>query len=489
MVSIRVSALEYVQKISDGEFTAEEFLSGIFSRIRQVEPKLHAYLHVEREEAALAQAREVDRKIRSGQRAGLCAGMPVSVKDNICIRGWRTTCGSRMLEGFVAPYDATVISRLRAEDAIVVAKANMDEFAMGLTTEFSAFGPSRNPWNAEYVPGGSSGGSAVATAAFECAASLGSDTGGSVRNPASFCSVVGYKPTYGLVSRYGLVSYANSIEQIGPITRTVSDAAFLLGVIAGYDENDHTTIDPGDPDYLGGIEDGVDGLRVGVIREMTTGAGVDPQVETATRKAVRDMEGAGAFCEDVSLKTVKYSVPSYYVIVSTEAQSNLARYDNLRYGYDLPLEGYELNSYVEEARSRFGPEVARRMIVGGYVSSAGQAGRYYLKALKVQSRLAREMAEVFSLYDVLVAPTVPSLPFRLGEKSDDPVGLFMMDVNTVTANMTGRPAVSVPYAVSREGLPIGVQIMADSANDKMLLKAARALEKKKRAPSVPEVPI
>lgn len=489
MTTIRVSALEYIQKVSDGEFTVEEFTSETLGRIKNTEPKLHAFLHIDDEQRIIRRAKEIDRKIKLGQKVGKCMGMPIAIKDNICIKGMATTCGSKMLEKFIPPYDATAVSRLNAKDAAIIAKTNMDEFAMGLTTEFSAFGPSRNPWNTDYVPGGSSGGSAVATAAFECVASLGSDTGGSVRNPASFCSVVGYKPTYGLVSRYGLVSYANSIEQIGPIARTVSDVAFLLNVIAGYDSNDGTTINNTDAaaDYLDGIDDGIEGLRVGIIQEMTNGNGIDSQVTRAAKHAIRDMERAGAACEEVSLGMIKYSVPSYYTITAAEAESNLARYDNLRYGYDLSLEGYEFNSYVKEARSRFGPEVARRMILGGYVSAAGHSGRYYLKAQKVQSKLTREVTEAFGTYDILISPTVPIPPFKIGEKIDDPVELFMVDLNTVTANMTGKPAISVPYAMSDDALPIGIQMMADRLNDKLLLKAARTLEKQR--PPLAEVRI
>ena len=519
---LRVSALEYIRKVEDGEFTAEEFAAETLRRIRGAEPRIHAYLHVEDESRVLEQARAVDRGLRSGRPpqpggAGRCMGMPMSIKDNICVRGARTTCGSRMLEEYVSPYDSTAVSRLRSEGALIIAKANMDEFAMGLTTEFSAFGPSRNPWNEEYVPGGSSGGSAAATAALECVASLGSDTGGSVRNPASFCSVVGYKPTYGLISRYGLVSYANSIEQIGPIARTVSDVAFLLEIIAGYDPHDGTTIRPvpdaaGGPDgdsthsdivksaaadvdcpesdaaagFLAGIDDGIEGMRIGVVGEMSYADSVDAQVARAARGAVRDLESAGAECGEVSLDMIKYSVPAYYTITAAEAQSNLARYDNIRYGYERPLEGYEFNSYVEEARSMLGPEVARRMIVGGYVASAGHSGKYYLKAQQVQQALSRELRDAFCSYDILISPTVPVLPFKLGEKIDDPVALFMVDMNTVTANLTHVPAISVPYAMSGEGLPIGIQMMAGYLQDKKLLRAARALESRASLPEVPD---
>ena len=319
--------------------------------------------------------------------------------------------------------------------------------------------------------------------AFECVASLGSDTGGSVRNPASFCSAVGYKPTYGLISRYGLISYANSIEQIGPVTRTVKDTAFLLNMITGLDPNDNTTVDNKNEDYLSGIDSGVEGKKIGIIKEMMA-EGTDPAVVSATKDAVSKLEGLGAICEEVSLDMVKYSVAAYYTITATEAGSNLARYDNLRYGYDFSVEGYEFNSYIQKARKNFGPEVTRRMIIGGFVPSAGHAGKYFLKALKVKSKLTKEINEAFKNYDLLIAPTVPILPFKLGEKIDDPVALFLVDINTVTANLTGKPAISVPFAVSN-GLPIGIQLLADSMNDKMLLQAAHALEQTVKLPEVP----
>jgi aspartyl-tRNA(Asn)/glutamyl-tRNA(Gln) amidotransferase subunit A len=388
-----------------------------------------------------------------------------------------------MLENFVAPYDATVITKLKEQDAVFIGKVNLDEFAMGLTTEFSAFGPSKNPWNLEYVPGGSSGGSAVSVSAFECIASLGSDTGGSVRNPASFCSTVGYKPTYGLISRYGLISYSNSIEQIGPLTRTVKDAAFMLNIVSGLDVNDNTTRDNKNEDYLSEIDSGIEGKKIGIIKEMI-GEGTDPAVLSATKDAIAKLESLGAICEEISLDMVKYSVAAYYTITATEAGSNLARYDNLRYGYDFSVEGYEFNSYIAKARKKFGPEVTRRMIIGGFVPSAGQAGKYFLKAMKVKSKLTKEVDEAFKKYDLLIAPTVPILPFKIGEKIDDPVSLFLVDINTVTANLTGKPAISIPFAISN-GLPIGVQLLANSMNDKLLLQAAHALEKTVKLPEVP----
>ena len=481
-MNLKISALEYVHEIQNGNISAEDYVAKTLERIQSIDDKLHAFLSVN--EKAVEQAQQIDKKIKSGDKVGACFGMPISIKDNLCIKGSKTTCASKMLEDFVAPYDATVITRLKQQDAIFVGKVNMDEFAMGLTTEFSAFGPSSNPWNTDYVPGGSSGGSAVSVSAFECVASLGSDTGGSVRNPASFCSVVGYKPTYGLISRYGLISYSNSIEQIGPLTRTVKDTAFMLNMISGLDSNDNTTINNQDQDYLSGIDSGIEGKKIGIIKEML-GDGTSAEVLSATKEAISRMESLGAICEEISLDMVKYSVAAYYTITATEAGSNLARYDNLRYGYDFSVEGYEFNSYITKARQNFGPEVSRRIIIGGFVPSSGQAGKYFLKALKVKSKLTREISETFKKFDLLIAPTVPVLPFKKGEKIDDPVALFQVDINTVTANLTGRPSISVPFAMSN-GLPIGMQLIADSNQDKLLLQAAHALE---QTVTLPEVPI
>lgn len=480
-MSIKISALQYVREIKSGNLSAEDFISKTMDRIQKIDDTLHAFLSLN--EKAVDQAREIDKKIKSGEKIGQCFGMPISIKDNICIKDTKTTCASKMLENFVAPYDATVITKLKQQDAIFVGKVNLDEFAMGLSTEFSAYGPSKNPWNTDYVPGGSSGGSAVSVSAFECVASLGSDTGGSVRNPASFCSTVGYKPTYGLISRYGLISYANSIEQIGPLTRTVEDAAFMLNLISGQDSNDNTTVDNKNEDYLKDIDSGIEGKKIGIIKEMI-GEGIDPTVLSATRDAISKLEGLGAICEEISLDMVKYSVAAYYTITATEAGSNLARYDNLRYGYDFSVEGYEFNSYIEKARKKLGPEVTRRMILGGFVPSAGHAGKYFLKALKVKSKLTRQINEAFEKFDLLISPTVPILPFRIGEKINDPVALFLVDINTVTANLTGKPAISIPYSMSN-GLPIGMQLIANSMNDKLLLQAAYALEKTVKLPEVP----
>ena len=480
-MSLAISAIKYVNEIKNGNLTAEEFISKTFERIKKIDDNLHAYLSLN--DNAIEQARQIDKRIKAKENVGVCLGMPISIKDNICVKGTKTTCGSKVLEDFVAPYDATVITKLKAEDAIIIGKTNLDEFAMGLTTEFSAYGPSKNPWNTEYVPGGSSGGSAVAVSAQECIASLGSDTGGSVRNPASFCSIVGFKPTYGLISRYGLISYSNSIEQIGPMTRTVEDNAFLLNIISGLDPNDNTTVDNKNVDYLSDIDAGVEGKKIGIISEMTKG--IDNDVSSATNDAVSQFEKLGAKIDEISLEMVEYSVASYYTITATEAGSNLARYDNLRYGFDFDLEGYEFNSYITKARKNFGPEVTRRMILGGFVPSAGHAGKYFLKALKVKNKLTAEINEVFKKVDLLIAPTVPILPFKLGEKVNDPVALFLVDINTVTANLTGKPSISVPFQITN-GLPIGIQILGKPMEDKLVLQAAHALEK---TTDLPEVPI
>ncbi len=480
-MDLGISALKYIENIKSGNFTVEEFVLKTMERIQKVDSELHAFLSIN--EQAVDQARIIDKKIKSNEDLGTCIGMPISIKDNICVKGTKTTCASKMLENFVAPYDATVISKLKSEDAIIIGKTNLDEFAMGLSTEFSAFGPSKNPWNTEYVPGGSSGGSAVSVSAFECITSLGSDTGGSVRNPASFCSVVGFKPTYGLISRYGLISYSNSIEQIGPLTRTVEDTAFLLNVITGKDPRDNTTVDNQNEDYLKDIDSGVEGKKIGIIKEMTQ-EGVDKQVSSATKKAISNLEGQGAKFEEISLDMVKYSVAAYYTITSTEAGSNLARYDNLRYGFDFDIEGYEFNSYISKARKNFGPEVTRRLILGGFVPSAGYAGRYFLKALKVKSKLTAEVNEALKKVDMLIAPTVPILPFKMGEKIDDPVALFLVDSNTVTSNLTEKPSISVPFEISH-GLPIGIQLMAKPMQDKMLLQAAYALQSTVKLPEIP----
>jgi aspartyl-tRNA(Asn)/glutamyl-tRNA(Gln) amidotransferase subunit A len=473
-----LDARQAASGIKNREFSAEEYVCQLLERIEKVEPKVNAFVTVSRE--AVDRARAIDKKIRDDGQAGPLAGVAVGIKDNICTKGIRTTCASKMLEAYIPPYDATVVKRLKDADAIVIGKSNLDEFAMGSTTEFSRHGTTRNPWDISRVPGGSSGGSAASVAALECTVSLGSDTGGSVRCPASFCSAVGFKPTYGLISRYGLVSYANSLEQIGPLGRTVQDVVSVLNIIAGTDENDHTTAG-GKPEYSLHERKGV---RVGLVKEFIEGA--DPAVAKIIHRAVDTMTEQGCRCEEVSIASVQYALASYYTIATAEASSNLARYDNVRYGFDMSPEGYEWNSYFAEARSNFGEEVKRRIIVGSYVLSSGYYGKYYLKAQQVRSLLKRELKVLFKKYDVLIGPTMPILPFKIGEKIDDPLKMYLVDIDTVVANLAGMPAVSVPAGFA-DGLPVGLQIMADEFQEQTMLDAAYLFEqaaKVKRSPDL-----
>ena len=475
-----LEAGQVVQGIKNKEFSAEEYISQLFERIEKVEPKVNAFVTLNKEEG-LDRARRLDKKIRDGEQSGPLAGVALSIKDNICTKGMKTTCSSKMLESYIPAYDATVIKRLMAAGAIIIGKANLDEFAMGSTTEFSRHGPTRNPWDISRVSGGSSGGSAASVAALECTASLGSDTGGSVRCPASFCSVVGLKPTYGLVSRFGLVSYANSLEQIGPVGRTVSDVVSILNVIAGSDENDHTTINSNKPTYS--LQERK-GLRAGLVMEFTEGA--DPGVSKMIYNAADTLEKQGCKCEEASLPSVQYALASYYTIATAEASSNLARYDNIRYGFDMNPEGYEWNSYFAKARSNFGEEAKRRIIVGSYVLSSGYYGKYYLKAHQVRSLLKHEMETLFKRYDVLIGPTMPILPFKIGERIDDPLKMYLVDIDTVVANLTGMPAISVPAGFA-DGLPVGLQIMADQFAEQTMLDIAYLFEQAAKAQRSPEL--
>ena len=482
-MNLGISATEFVSQAKAGTISVEEFVAKTLDRIKLVEDKIHAFITVDSQNA-LAKAKEIDKKIKSKDKLGSCFGMPISIKDNICTAGLKTTCASKMLENFISPYDATVVARLKSEDAIIVGKVNLDEFAMGSTTEFSYFGASRNPWNTDYVPGGSSGGSGVSVSAQECLASLGSDTGGSVRSPASFCSVVGMKPTYGLISRYGLVSFANSIEQVGPMARTVEDVAFLLNIISGYDIHDNTTVKNEHVDYTKDISSGISGKKIGIITQMI-GEGVDKEIVSATNNAIAKLQGLGAECIPISLDGVEHSVAAYYTIATAEASSNLSRYDNLRYGFDFGTEGYEFKAFISKARSNFGPEVTRRMLLGAFVLSAGYYGKYYLKAQKVRAMIKSQLDEAFKKVDFLLSPTMPILPFKFGEKIDDPLKMYLTDINTIMANLSGIPAISVPFAISNSGLPIGIQLFTKSFEEKKLLQAAYALQETTNLPEVP----
>jgi aspartyl-tRNA(Asn)/glutamyl-tRNA(Gln) amidotransferase subunit A len=463
-----------IDEVTDGirnqHFSAEEYVSQILERIEKLDVDIKAFVSVNTE-GAMESARRIDSKIRKGENVGHLAGITVGIKDNISTKGLRTTCASRVLADYVPPYDATVIRKLKECDAIVIGKLNLDEFAMGSTTEFSNFGPTRNPWNLDYVTGGSSGGSAAAVAAAECTASLGSDTGGSVRCPASFCSVVGFKPTYGSVSRYGLIAYSNSLEQIGPIARTVSGVVRLMNVISGVDPNDDTTRTVASP-YS--VEAARNHLRIALLNNLTVNA--QPEVSKCIYSAMDTLSSAGCVCEEITLDSLEYALASYYVIAMAEASSNLARYDNIRYGFNMDPEGYEWNSYFAKVRSNFGEEVKRRIIVGTYVLSSGYYGRYYLKAQKVRALLRREFKSLYSKYDVIIAPTMPILPFRIGEKIGDPIKIYYMDIDTVVSNLTGMPAISIPAGFSN-GLPIGLQIMSDEFQEQKIFDAALLFER------------
>ena len=467
-----LTAEQIVKGVKNRDFSAEEYISQILERIEKIDRRINAFTIVD-DNGALKKARSIDKKIRDGEdekNIGSLAGVAVGIKDNICTSGLKTTCASKMLEDYVSPYDATVIKKLKDSDAIIVGKLNLDEFAMGSTTEFSTYGATRNPWNVNYVAGGSSGGSAASVAALECAVSLGSDTGGSVRCPASFCSVVGMKPTYGRVSRFGLISYANSLEQIGPIGKTVSDTIMVMNSIAGMDDNDQTTLNNEAQKYT---PQSKRNIRVGLVKELVEGT--EPEISRCIYSAMDLFSRSDCKCEETSMKSIEFALASYYTIAMAEASSNLARYDNIRYGFDSSPDSYEWNTYFAKVRSKFGEEVKRRIIIGTYVLSSGYYGKYYLKAQQVRTKLKEELSSLYKKYDVLIAPTMPVLPFKFGEKIDDPLKMYMIDIDTVIANLTGIPAISVPAGFSKD-LPIGLQIMADELQEQTLFEVASLFE-------------
>jgi len=470
-----LTAAEVSEGIQNQDISAEEYLSSIFERIERIEKKIHGFITILKDEA-LKRAREIDRKAHKKEALGCLAGVAVSVKDNICTKGIRTTCSSRMLEKFVPPYDATVIEKLKAADAIILGKTNMDEFAMGTTTETSYFGVTRNPWNLKKVPGGSSGGSAATVIAEEATVALGSDTGGSIRCPASFCSDVGLKPTYGLVSRYGLISYANSLEQIGPLAKTVRDCALLLSVISGHDNRDSTSLNFVHDDYLACLRDDVKNLKIGLPREFFE-EGIEENVKSSVLKAADKFEELGASCCEISLPTMRYGLAAYYIIAMSEASSNLARYDGLRYGYrDKNDDGDFDTVFSRNRRIGFGAEVRRRIILGTYALSAGYFEQYYMKALRIRTLIRRDFEKAFKHVDVIIGPTMPTLPFDIGERIDDPLKLYMCDILTVPANLTGYPAMSIPCGF-RNGLPVGLQIIGRPFDEGTLLRVAYTFER------------
>ncbi len=455
------------------QVSSVELTKACLERIKQVESKVRAFVTVT-EELALSQARKADELIATGKASPL-TGIPALIKDNICIKGVRTTCSSKMLENFVPPYNATVIERLNAAGVVVIGKANMDEFAMGSSTENSAFFTTHNPWDLERVPGGSSGGSAAGVAAGEAIYALGSDTGGSIRQPAGFCSVTGLKPTYGLVSRYGLVAFASSLDQIGPLTQDVTDCALIMNAIAGHDTCDSTSAPRAIPDYTKCLRDGVKGLRLGVPKEYFV-KGMQAEVETAIKAAIKKLEEQGAIIDwEVSLPHTPYVLAVYYILAPSEASANLARYNGVKYGYSCQ-EADDVWDAMEKTRQYgFGAEVKRRIMLGTYALSAGYYDAYYLKAQKVRTLIRREYDEAFSRYDALITPTSPTVPFKIGEKTADPVQMYLSDVCTLPINIAGVPAISIPAGFA-DGLPIGMQIIGKHFNEETILKIAYAYE-------------
>ena len=476
---------ELQEKIKSGEVSSTQLTRSVFSRIDAVEDRVHSYIRLLKEEA-LAAADLADENIKKGDIQPL-TGIPIALKDIVCTKGIPTTCGSHILHNFVPPYNATVVEKLRDAGAVFVGKANMDEFAMGSSTETSYFGPTRNPWDLERIPGGSSGGSATAVAADECIASIGSDTGGSIRQPAALCGIVGMKPTYGRVSRFGLIAFASSLDQIGPFTKDVEDCAIMMNVLAGYDPKESTSVQADVPDYRQFIGRDLQGWKIGIPREYFID-GIDPEVSAAMAKAIDVVKKCGGECVDIALPHTQYSVAVYYIIAPAEASSNLARYDGVRYGLRA-ADARDLAEMYQKTRMQgFGAEVKRRIMIGTYALSAGYYDAYYGKASQVRALIRRDFDEAFQKCDVILTPTTPTPAFKIGEKTDDPLQMYLSDIFTISANLAGIPGISVPCGFTAAGLPIGVQFLASHFEEGKLLQVASAYEKsaaiEKRRPTL-----
>lgn len=467
---------ELQEKLKNKELTITEITQAYVDRINEKEKDVEAFVTTLTDEA-LAQAKDVQAKVESGEIKGELAGIPIGIKDNLCTKGIRTTCSSRMLEDFIAPYNATIVEKVNNENMINLGKLNMDEFAMGSSTETSYFKKTKNPWNLNKVPGGSSGGSAAAVAANLVPWALGSDTGGSIRQPASLCGVVGLKPTYGLVSRFGLVAFASSLDQIGPITKDVTDSAILLNLIAGHDERDTTSVNKEKEDYTEALKNDVKGMKIAVPKEFF-GEGINEEVKASLEKAIEKYKEMGAIVEEVSLDVAEYALATYYIIACAEASSNLGRFDGIRYGYRT--KNYSnLKELFKNSRSEgFGAEVKRRIILGTYVLSSGYYDAYYKKAQQVRTLVSNKFEEVFEKYDVILTPTSPITAFNIGEKSDNPLEMYLADICTVSINIAGVPAISIPCGVNSEGMPIGMQLIGNKFQEKKILNAAYAYEQK-----------
>ena len=469
-----LTVCELQEKLKNKELSVTEITKAYTNRIEEKEKDVQAFVTTLTEEAN-KKAQEVEAKINNGEITGEFAGIPIGIKDNICTKGVKTTCSSKMLENFVSPYDATVMDKLNSENLINLGKLNMDEFAMGGSTEYSYFKKTRNPWNLNKVPGGSSGGSAAAVAARMVPWALGSDTGGSIRQPASFCGVVGLKPTYGLVSRYGLVAFASSLDQIGPITKDVRDCATLLNLIAGHDEKDTTSIEVEKKDYTKALKNDVKGLKIAVPKEFF-GEGINAEVKATLEKAIETYKELGAEVEEISLDVAQYSLATYYIIACAEASSNLGRFDGIRYTYRTP-EFKNLRDLYKKSRSEgFGPEVKRRIMLGTYVLSSGYYDAYYKKAQQVRTLVMNEFNKVFEKYDVILTPTSPTVAFDIGSKSNNPLEMYLADICTVSVNIAGLPGISIPVGVDKEGMPIGMQLIGNRFQEETILNAAYTLE-------------
>jgi aspartyl-tRNA(Asn)/glutamyl-tRNA(Gln) amidotransferase subunit A len=461
------------EKLRAGEITSVELTEAVLGRIAAVDHQLRAYITVDRE-GALEQARHADVRLGAKNGGSPLLGIPIALKDNFLTKGLRTTCASKILAEFVPPYDATTVQKLRAAGAVIVGKTNLDEFAMGSSAENSAFFPTRNPWNRERIPGGSSGGSAAAVAAGECIAALGTDTGGSIRQPAACCGIVGVKPTYGRVSRYGIIAFASSMDQVGPMTKHVRDAALLLEAIAGHDPADSTSVARTVPRYSDALTGENKGLRVGIPREYFV-SGMEPGVEQAVRRAIRDLEKNGANIEEISLPHTEFAVAVYYIVATAEASSNLARYDGMRYGYRA--DARDLTETYRVTRDEgFGAEVKRRIMLGTYALSAGYYDAYYLKAQRVRALIKRDFDEAFKRCDVVVTPTTPTTAFKLGEKTQDPLQMYLSDIYTISINLAGLPALSLPCGFDAGGMPIGMQIIGKHFDESTILRLAHGYE-------------
>jgi aspartyl-tRNA(Asn)/glutamyl-tRNA(Gln) amidotransferase subunit A len=465
---------ELQEKIKNGEVSAMQITESVFDRISVVEERVHSYIQLIQDEA-LAAAKKADEEIKKGEIKTL-TGIPIALKDIVCTKGITTTCGSHILHNFVPPYDATVVEKLRDAGAVFVGKANMDEFAMGSSTETSYFGVTRNPWDLTRIPGGSSGGSATAVAADECIASIGSDTGGSIRQPAALCGVVGLKPTYGRVSRFGLIAFASSLDQIGPFTKDVEDCAIMMNVLAGYDPRESTSVPVEVPDYRQFAGRDIKGWKIGIPKEYFI-EGIDPEVSAAIKKAIAVIEKCGGQCVDISLPHTEYCLAVYYIIAPAEASSNLARYEGVRYGHRTSEARDLLDMYKKTRREGFGAEVKRRIMIGTYALSSGYYDAYYKKASQVRALIKHDFAEAFKKCDVILTPTTPTPAFKIGEKTDNPLQMYLSDIFTISTNLAGIPGISVPCGFTAAGLPVGVQFLAGHFEEGKLIQIASAYEK------------